>query len=422
MRRPGDDNMTDQIRAKLDGYRPEYKPEAWIKLDRRLTAYSKAKGSSSFKSWTIGFVSGILISVGISYFLFIDKNLQDSNQTLIQEINLLKNKIGKLKESQNKFNNYNNSYKSKKIASNNIVNIPSVSKIQFQELDFSQSTNGNHNKYLVTDKSISKIEPYNIVIDQKDTSTIDTILVSKYTMSNKIVEKNTKKRKHHFKWPSFNFKSDNEMYKNFVGPNKIYINYNPSLEMGDFQDKNGISHSAGIGLSGQISNNFKVSIGLNLGQYLWGNELLYGHSENIVQDTLIVTQWITDSTINYSGNVQYIDLPFNFSFKLLEVNKSSLYIQAGILARFYLKEKYIKDLTVNENIQSFQSKYNAFDNYHIPAKLNFGFQYNYSFSERWNLQVAPKYSFSLQNLGGNKIKNSSWGLSIGLSYKFRKDK
>ena len=117
----------------------------------------------------------------------------------------------------------------------------------------------------------------------------------------------------------------------------------------------------------------------------------------------------------------YLDMPIDIGLRIFEFNKSSMYLNAGISARFYIKERYEETLTIGEDVQNNQLSYGILENYHILAKLNLGLCYSYLLSERWSIQAIPRYSFSLQELGGKEIKNSSWGLSLNLVYKFRKE-
>ncbi len=452
MHKPTDEHIINDIREKLDNYRPAYNPESWQKMSNKLDQQKVIGNRTNFGTWMFGFFSGIILSIVIVSFYINQNNYKYQNsKPLIETNSTASYQIDSLKLLLHKKNNmYANNSSVYKFTQNH------------QKIDFNLRDNNNQLKLsplpksniyinyidpVSSDKNRStrvnssgidipkRLEPINMV--QNDTIVRKNIVVP---ISDNNKEKNnnynTPRKRNPFCWKKFmaNFKLEDELLKNFTGPQLAKFYYSPELMIGNFQDKARMSHAIGLTTEGRITNRLSLGIGAEFRKFGWKKHLEYG-SEIMKYETKIIIEatdtsaaitktdsalvYRTDSTKINSGSWQYFEIPFNIRYKLTENAKSSLWINTGISAMIYNKEEYKSILTIDESTTETSETYKPYKNFHIPARFKLGLEYRYNITDRWSLSLESYYRWSWNSLGEHKLKPGAIGINAGVIYRFK---
>ncbi len=168
--------------------------------------------------------------------------------------------------------------------------------------------------------------------------------------------------------------------------------------------------NGGADFSG-VWNKFRVSMGANYG--------IKSYTASTSQYHHIKPQLINEIT-NIDASCDILEIPVTFSYLFHSSKKSSIEINAGLSSYFMLKERYIyqyqpssgyKDYSmtlINKN-QHYFKVLQLSGTYHIPLKTSHS-----------ALGFTPFVKLPLSGVGQGEVKLKSYGVSLNLSYGFRK--
>lgn len=420
MRRPGEDKMTEMIKQKLESYQPAYNPDGWRNFSSQFEV--KRPINVAFKYWLLGLITGLLLLTGISYLWKRDKADHNAVQQLAKEVYSLRQEINSLKTTHT-YSHPLNRNSIKKTDNNDVYNSDQNQSgykpiIQHQyvfiELPNRKQQESKHN-YSTQAEDLKYLSPLHFQSIYSYLLTTDSL---NYTNKYSLDQTSTKKRKRN----SFNLLDlfspslQNNTYNKFTGPDRIFASSNMGFEPMT-NGKNTIAIGGGIGASGAISNRMRVYAGINYITNNWNYNTAYTHMDSIAKNDSIYKSIIQDSTITNLYNSQHLQIPINISYTLLKTNRSTFGIMGGISSRIYLKEEYqIINNTPNMPTIVKENSHRKFDHIHFASNLNFGFNYEFAFRNKWVIQAQPYYNIGLKNVSELKLKNNSFGINLNIGY------
>jgi len=442
MQNPDDKYIFDKVRATLEEYQPECSSSSWNKMSVLLNQQPKAVKPISGTEWFKGFISGVLVTivlVGSLYFIFEEKTSEpkQTSATNVAAIDIKTNKSPEVLKANQKSeiikNNSKNDYAQVSSGVADVYNID-LSELKDDEIapneqiasyelarDLRRADNdrANFNDNTVSFRTIVpkgfnadnyiRVEPEKIVgFHPKSKPAI-----------RKVDRSNGKTKLITINWDLFkgSFGLQDDMYKKFIGPDKIKLGYSPEVVFGNFQSKSGISHGLGLALEGSISKRLSVGIGVNLRKYEWTKRKEF---KSLQMDELPDTSYhyVVDSTHQNVGKWQYFELPVSFSLHFMTFGKSKIFINTSIAAVIMQSENYEFNRIIGQDKFLQKTELKPFSNYNILGNIRVGFEYRYAINRRWNLYFEPYYKWYLKGVGVTSYKPRSFGINVGLIYQF----
>jgi len=445
MHKPNDEHMVNEIREKLENFQPAYNPESWQKMSAKLDQHVSVEKKRNFRTWFFGFGSGILFSVLVITFIFLQnqEKTTNTNQAYQQQIDSLQILV-----SKNRVSTDNEIVRVEYLPSVNRLDKGIANRGNDKFLAFSENVNVDlyYPQEVIADIDLTKYRNVLPVFAREKNLpngwwNIDTIkrnesvpLLADMTEE---IEKSVKNKKiKAFRWKGFKagFKLHDEFYKDFTGPDKFRVYYSPEFMFGDFQNKTGISQGVGIMTEGPVSKRLSFGLGAEFRTYNWQKNIEYSSLKMSINE--VVIEPATDSTeavmridsteifsvdslrIN-SGNWQYFEIPFEIRYKLMQNRKSSLYLNSSVSVLLFYKEDYESELKIGGQSNKTSESFAPFKNYHIPARIKLGLEYRYALNNRWSFSVEPYYRWNWNALGAQQLNPGAFGINAGVVYRFR---
>lgn len=204
-------------------------------------------------------------------------------------------------------------------------------------------------------------------------------------------------------------------------------NFSLSIYAGSFINyaegsENNVNVGAGLSSDFRISNNLRISTGLNLSK----NSLAYNQNEpannyGSFQDANASIAGTLVALSNYEAELLGLDIPVNVKY-LFNPQKSSTYFLAGLSSGTYLSEKYaVKQSNFNSfvgssavaNKQEISRQLKDFD---LMRTLNVSFGFNTRLSKKQSLTIEPFLKYPLGGLGSENIRFGASGINVKLNF------
>jgi hypothetical protein len=223
--------------------------------------------------------------------------------------------------------------------------------------------------------------------------------------------------------------------------------------------QNQLGVGGGVSSDFRISDNFKISTGLSIGQ----NRLSYSSDNNIPQQInnsalalvnksaassvaaySVVSAGLRDEAVspsvkNYSASLVGLDIPLNIKYQF-NPQKSDTYISAGISSGTYINESYRSTYSYGGNYNSAanlagnglnalnstaQQTQESVTNQHFGSfdfakTLNFSFGVGYPMGKTTRLVIEPFLKYPLNGLGTQDIRFGASGINLKLSFSSKK--
>lgn len=230
----------------------------------------------------------------------------------------------------------------------------------------------------------------------------------------------SKKNSWDIAWKKFclELNASDDMYKNFIGPDRVKAYYSPQLFLGSFKNSNHIGQGAGLTAIGPVSKRISVGIGAAYKTYSWSNRIEFG-SLNEQKDPIDSTSIYTiDSLLLQKGNWSYFEIPVHIGFTIIKRSKWELGVNTEIAAQLFRKESFNQSLIINGVSTNTEITQKPFANKTIMGSIGIGLEYKYKLSARWFLTAEPYYKWQVSPLGASKHKPGGAGLNIGVTYQF----
>jgi len=448
MHRPSDEHIMNDIREKLNSYRPAYQPESWQQMSGKLDQQAFATPKFNFTSWLLGVASGLILTTLIIGIILFNQQHKTTllNTTYIEQIDSLKHIIEQNKKNNTLHSSYTSDFdisNTNHLSGENNQDKNLLPPIPIVDISLSKSWPiSNHTNYLKDENmtqvmDFEKLHPNHCSLNDS----INTIyprnqieLIHPTQISNK---EKLKRKRTPFNWEIFNLKIKDEPLSKFTGPNLLKLYYSPELIFSDFQDAPGISHGIGISTEGALTRRLSMGIGTEFRTYKWKKNIEYG-SEKWKYSSIIIAEatdttpailkndsaWVyqVDSLRTNTGSWQYFEIPVELRYQLMETRHSSLYLSGSISALLFYKEDYDSALSKDGKKTNNSESSNPFKNYHIPARFKFGLEYRYKLKNRFSLSIEPYYRGSWNGLGTHQLKPGAFGLNTGIIYRFGKER
>ncbi|RPH28760.1 MAG: hypothetical protein EHM93_18355 [Bacteroidales bacterium] len=443
MQNPDDKHIMDRVRSMLEEYQPQCSPESWAKMSALLDQQTPKAVPVNWRVWFNGFISGLIISLIFisSYFIIYSSNTDGETMVNVKTIPTSENKPIlsykksidhyqyivspsielKLKHSLKLSNNYNSTqyvYPEPDQGERNFVK----QDVGIEQEERSSRFNAvNEKKRNLLDSNFRPLRPMEISTSYFNRKpTIEKININPNLPAVSSKRKEEKSRKSIFNWGKFDFsfKLQDDLYKNFVGPDKVKIGYSPELVLGDFQSEVGISQGFGLLLEGKISNRISLGFGGYMRQYDWQKK---NEFKSLVEGTppdTATMHFVIDSIHINKGNWKYYEIPFEITLHILRNQKSEINLNTSLAAIFLQSENYQFDRIIGQNTISQKQPFKPYSNYRILGNIKVGIEYRYRFSERWSIWAEPYYKWYLKGVGITSYKPRSFGINVGLIYQF----
>jgi hypothetical protein len=190
---------------------------------------------------------------------------------------------------------------------------------------------------------------------------------------------------------------------------------------------NQVNIGAGITSDIRLSNRFKLSTGISIGQ----NRLGYGGSGQALNTTLnsplafgaftpqstLLDKVAAPTIKNSNANLVGLEVPINLKY-VLNPKKDNTYVSIGLSSGTFINETYTyaynyypslfsTNVTQSQN----QSSHQSFNSFYFAKTLNFSFGTGYSFGGN-KLIIEPFVKYPLQGLGSQQIKFGAGGVNL----------
>lgn len=447
MQNPDDKHIMDRVRSTLEEYQPQCSPESWAKMSALLDQQVPAPVSTNWRVWFNGFISGLIISIVFisSYFIIFRSNTGTGEVVNVKVISKEEDKL--VLSYKKPIGNYQSLSKPRtelKIKSNfnilinnsilSTLNNSNLTRYDHYELGLGERSFVKRVMGLEGDESLGRFnEQKNDSLGSNAQPLVPMEISTSYFSRKPIIEKikpilpvaslerrEEKSRKGIFNWGKFDFsfKLQDDLYKNFVGPDKIRLGYSPELVHGKFQDKSGISHGAGFELEGPISKRVMAGVGFNLRKYEWSKEQKFDSIHKIVQSDTAFYQYVVDSIHQRRGKWQFFEVPISLKLNFMEIGKSKIYFNTYLAAIFMQSESYEFNRIIKTDKFSQRSEPKPFSNINVFGDIRIGLEYRYAINRRWNFYFEPYYKWHLNGLGVTGFKPQGLGINFGLIYQF----
>ncbi|MCK9207200.1 MAG: hypothetical protein M0P66_08825 [Salinivirgaceae bacterium] len=443
MQNSEDKHIMDQIRSTLEDYQPQCTPKNWEKMSALLDQQPAIPKPANWKIWFNGFTFGILLSILFvgSYYLIINPNTskieQVKNDPVINSVDNINQSnrnnitanlpINSYSNATNMESNSRFSNSSRILQSINIkpeiVETFKNRQILFEEQAEQLNTiEKSEDLKLIAEndeiKTIIPIKTSQIVFDYKLIYEKE-LHINRYIPEKKIDKINEKSKKRLLNWGmfDFSFKMQDDLYKNFVGPDRAKVSYSPELIHGNFQSKSGVAQGAGLMLEGPISKGLSLGIGFYTRQYDWQKEKVFTSLHmGIPPDSTL--QYKVDSIHRCNGKWKYFEVPFEVNLHFIHNGKTDICFNTSIAAIIMQSEKYQFDRIIEQTTNSQKQEPKPFSNYTIFGDIKIGLGYRYRLNERWSIWAEPYYKWSLKGIGDISYKPKSFGINVGVIYQF----
>jgi hypothetical protein len=409
MKESFEDKMNNRFKETLENFQVEYDPHAWERLQKELSF----KRASYWRNWKIlaGLIVGIIAVCVIVYWgylpgiksLIINQSVQNQVSTAIKETNpQLGAKTEKaLSLSIEKLDMITRSEKK----AEKVIPEPTISLSDEPGIVAVGSENGN-----LANPFIEKVTEKSGPISEAKIE-LKLMPITKRT----IAASEGKRQKLNLRLPKLNLDLSDNGYSRFVGPNKLSVFYNPEFQMEKTLKNPGVAHGLGFELEGPINSKINLALGINYFSKSYTNTEIFRLDSSKVSGLHVP---FVDSTINRSGNYQFLEMPVTIRLNLYSGQRSSLFFDCGFSAIAFLNQQYNTQTIVNQVETGDTIKSKAWKNIHPFASLNFGLTYRYALSERLSLCASVVYKNHLTGLGALPMELNRFTGKIGIVYRF----
>lgn len=420
-----DKKLFDQIKSTLEGYEPDYNPQSWDRFSKILDEKQAKPKPFSWTNWLNGFFSGILIAflfVG-SYFLCIKPERDPLKAQTKIESNF---QPAKQACNPNQLGQKRSAIAETVIRDEQINRKPEMVEEKINDLTVSKEPDRmiSDPEIVESDERLVQ-ETYLIKPNYQIRFVFNSKLIAQdlpssfYGSKNRLEKKKKKSNSLNIKWnfPSLSGNFQSDMYKNFIGPDRVKVGFEPGLMFGDFQDKSGFNYTGSFTLQGPIASNILVGIGVQYSNYSWKKENVFGkYVQMAAPDTSL--QFVVDSIHINKGEWNYFEIPLSLSLNIVSIKKSSFYLNTSLAAVLMRKEKYQFDRIIGQNKFTTYNEPKKWANYNLLGSFRIGLEYRYVINERWSLWAEPYYKHYLNGIGENNFKPRNFGLGFGVVYQF----
>lgn len=219
---------------------------------------------------------------------------------------------------------------------------------------------------------------------------------------------------------SFKINKDNNEKVKLIPAESIYnilVDFSDSLESA----KSGVSIVLGVSYKKSKRINLKTGIGYkNIGEKISYKEIIGRYEAG----NMIIPIY-GDNLVSENKTYHYITLPLNVQFDLLNKERWSWGIEAGLNFDIFLKQK-----KTNYEVMFKSDYYRKYiEAPSLAAVINFGFFINYKLNERINLYLTPSFGknitpnlkYDIHIEGKSYLKYSQYQyygeVKVGLNYK-----
>lgn len=215
-------------------------------------------------------------------------------------------------------------------------------------------------------------------------------------------------------------KASDDMYKNFIGPDRVKVYYSPMLFFGSFKNSNHIGQGAGFSTTGTVTQKISLGIGAAYKTYEWSNRIEFGslkEQKGTIDTTFTYT---IDSLLLQKGNWSYIEIPVHIKLSIIKRSKWGLGAKSEIAAQLFHKESFNQSLIINGISTNTGITQKPFANKTVMGSIGIGLEYEHRLSERWILTAEPYYKWQVSPLGASKYQPRGAGLNLGATYLFNR--
>lgn len=439
MQKLDENYIFDKVRITLEEYQPECSSSDWSKMSALLDKQSPVVKPSRRNDLFIGFIAGIIVTLSFIGVLNYYHGEKASQGQKTSATNVAINNI-KLNEQPIFLNSKPKNLTSKiervqiQVASS-VADVSSIDIINLPEENSRnivynyKEENSNSDNPLGLNQDIAVNDPFSKEISPRKFDLNDYIKVKPekivgLTIKQKPIAIKSEKKENKSKFITINwdvfkgsFRFQDDMYKRFIGPDRVRLGYMPELTLGSFQDKAGLGQGVGIELEGPISKRVFVGVGVNLRNYSWSKMQEFKSLQmNELPDTSF--HYVVDSTHQWKGNWRYFEIPLSLKLHFVEIGKSKLFINTYLVAVLIQSESYEYNRIIKTDKFTLKDQPAPFNNIDILGNIRIGLEYRYFINRRWNFYFEPYYKWSLKGIGEKNIRSRSFGFNFGLIYQF----
>lgn len=433
-----EDMIAKRIKEVMEQYNPDYSPQAWDNLRKQIpvSEFWLRKLLRKYKfSLSVVTILGVLI---IGYELT-SLLLTDKKSFADHEVSGSANYYAKSTPEEMIYPQYINALKH----SNSDPGISSEEKnissgvTSVRITDFVPSVNEDPTPTIKAIAMMANMPVTNCTIpdlpevaDFGNKNNIPKLVPIRYQVADIHLSKNKKNKvndnphKLRFILPDFSsLFTKQEGYNRFVGPDELFIFYSPEIHHSDSLNTLGISQGVGISFEGKIRSSISISVGLSYQSMNFSKTILLGkvppHITGLQPADTNRTFYYIDSIGIRSGSYKFLELPVAIKFKVLESDRSDVWLGAGISSISFLRQDYTYE-TVEEGVsESSRVSVKAWENIYPLASFNLSLLYRHEFSNRLILHSSVQYKQHLVPMGYNSMKLNRLNFQVGIIYRFR---
>lgn len=440
MQKLDENYIFDKVRTTLEEYQPECSSSDWSKMSALLDKQTPVTKSKRSRDLLIGFIAGVVVTLSFVGTLYFSQGEKVTHSQRTSATNVAVNNI-KLNEQPISFNEKPKNLTTKiervqiqvascvaDVISIDISSIPEE-KVSNNSFNYTKE-NSNSADVLGLNRDIAENTLFSREITRKkiDLSAyfkvrpekIIGLNTNKLFAFNRIEKKYYKSKLITINWDIFKgaFQFQDDMYKRFVGPDRVRLGYMPELIFGSFQDKSRIGQGVGVEILGPISKRVFFGLGLNLHSSNWSRAQDFNSMK--LHYTLVDSSYYlnTDSIHEWKGKWSYIEIPLSLNLHFMTIGKSKIFLNSSIAAVLMHSEEYEYSRIVDNVKYTLNEKPSPFANNVLLGNLKVGIELRYFINRRWNFYFEPYYKWSLNGLGEKEIRPRSLGINLGLIYQF----
>ncbi|MFC4871209.1 outer membrane beta-barrel protein [Negadavirga shengliensis] len=197
----------------------------------------------------------------------------------------------------------------------------------------------------------------------------------------------------------------------------------------------GMNLGAGIMSEFSLSRKLKLDVGIAYARQNLNPQNIQQVRTTLMADAMTNSNFIASS---YELNFASLDIPVNLKYKVLEKDKTGLYLITGLSSMVYLDQKTVETVQTNslfrtntaagglefaQSVQEFsnvvtpQSGENSAD---LAGMLNLSFGYEYKLNNELFISFEPFYKLPLGNLTFVNQQFSIGGLNLRMNFNLKK--
>ncbi|HCT30350.1 MAG TPA: hypothetical protein DIW31_06375 [Bacteroidales bacterium] len=428
----------DKVRSTLEEYQPECSSSDWSKMSVLLDKHSPVVKLSRRNDLFIGFIAGVIVTLSFTGVLYFSQGEKMDNSQQTSANNVAINNI-KINEQPIFFTTKSKKLTIKKekaqflVASGvadvlniDISNLPEENDRSINYEDDTENYNSDktlsnqnlQDNQLYFKKIIPKVFALRIYKKNKHEKIVGLSL-KESPVALKSEKKVNKSKFISINWDLFkgSFSFQDDMYKRFIGPDRVRLGYMPELTLGNFQDKAGIGQGVGVELEGPVSKRVFVGVGFNLRKYDWSKEQKFKSLQmNEFPDTSF--HYVVDSIHQWKGRWRYFEIPLSLKLQFMGIGKSKIFLNTYLAAVLMQSEYYEYSRIIKTDKFTLKDQPSPFTNIDIFGNVRIGLEYRYFINRRWNFYFEPYYKWYLKGMGNTTIKPRGFGINVGLIYQF----